>query len=142
MRFTTKIEYGLLCLIHMARNAEANPVVTVKEIVSGGRYSPAYTEKILQKLRLAKIVTSQQGNRGGYVLMKPAAQVTLKDIIDALEGQTFNIFCEPKNRKEIVCSHFALCGVKPVWEKTKEILDNFYGSITLEMLAKNEFHFD
>ncbi len=142
MRFTTKIEYGLVCLMHMARLLELGSVVTVKDIVKGVRYSPAYTEKILQKLRAAKIVSSQQGNRGGYYLMKTPAQITLKEIINALEGGTFNVFCEPKTRDTIVCTGFPLCHLKPVWEKTKDILDSFYDSITLEMLVKNEFHFN
>ena len=41
----------------------------------------------------------------------------------ALEGQTFDVYCEPRLREYIVCTHFSLCGVKPVWHKTKEVLD-------------------
>ena len=138
MRFTTKTEYGLFCLIYMAKSAELTPV-SVKEIVKGERYSQAYIEKILQKLRSAKIVASQQGKQGGFILTKRPSEITLKEIIEALEGQTFEVFCEPDVRQEIVCTHFPLCGVKPIWERTKNLLDNFYESITLEMIAKNDF---
>lgn len=137
MRFTTKTEYGLISLIFMARKGSSDPV-TVKEIVQGERYSPAYIEKILQKLRMAKVIESHHGQQGGYVLARHPSQIHLREIVEALEGQTFDIFCEPKLRDEIVCTHFPMCGVKPVWQKTKELLDHFYESVTLEMMAGND----
>lgn len=136
MRFTTKTEYGLVCLIYMARHTSAD-LVTIKEIVKKERFSPTYVEKILQKLRSANIVVSHQGNQGGYGLARDPSQITLKEIIEALEGHTFDIFCEPEVREEIVCTHFSLCGLKPIWQKAKEILDYYFHSITLEMLAKH-----
>ena len=141
MRFTTKTEYGLVCLIYLARNFPAS-LVTIKDIVRKEKFSTTYIEKILQRLRATNIVVSHQGNHGGYSLARPPARITLREIIEALEGNTFDVFCdEPRERKEIVCNHFPLCYVKPIWEKTKEMLDQFYGSITLEMLAKNQLNF-
>jgi len=137
MRFTTKTEYGLVCLMFLAKAGQDRPVA-IKEIVQGENYSQTFTEKILQKLRAAEIVTSHQGNHGGYMLAKPASQITLKAVIEALEGQTFEVFCEPDVRDGIICTHHPACDVKPVWHKTKELLDNFFGSITLEMLLQRE----
>lgn len=143
MRFTTKTEYGLVCLIYMARqgNLKLDPV-TIKELANAEQYSQTYTEKILQHLRASGIVSAQHGNQGGYVLSRTPAEITLREIVEALEGHTFDVFCEPDMRKEITCTHFSLCGIKPVWHKTKEILDQFYGSITLDMLARNQFQWD
>ncbi|MBI4388020.1 MAG: Rrf2 family transcriptional regulator [Candidatus Omnitrophica bacterium] len=138
MRFTTKTEYGLFCLIFMAKNhADVNPI-TVKDIAKDEHYSLAYAEKILQTLRLANIVTSFHGNQGGYILARHPSEITLKEIVEALEEQTFDVFCEPDIRKDIVCNHFPSCGVRPIWERTKELINNYYQSITLEMIAKNE----
>ena len=137
MRFTTKTEYGLVCLIYMAKHSELTiDPVTIKEIVKAEGYSLAYTEKILQSLRAAKIVASHEGHHGGYVLARPAAEITLKEIIEALEGATFEVFCEPKVRSEITCNHFPLCTIKPLWEKTKTLLDDFYTTVTLESLVR------
>ena len=137
MRFTTKTEYGLICLIYMARNSSAD-LITIREIVKKERFSTPYIEKILQKLRAANIVTSHQGKQGGYALARTPSEITLKEIIEALEGHTFDMFCEPSVREEIVCTHFSLCGLKPVWERTKNLLDGFFGSITLEMISKQQ----
>ena len=66
------------------------------------------------------------------------SQITLKEVIEALEGQTFDVFCEPQVREHIVCTHFCMCGTRPVWQRTKELLDDFYNSVTLEMIANEE----
>ncbi len=138
MRFTTKTEYGLVCLIYMARHMEGGKTepCTIKELSGAEEFSPAYTEKILQSLRAAGIVTALHGNQGGYVLARPATEITVKEIIEALEGSTFDVFCEPDNRKEITCTHFSLCGIKPLWGKSREVLNQFYSSVTLDMLVK------
>lgn len=139
MRFTTKTEYGLVCLIYMAKHAQLQfDPVTIKQLVQAEQFSLTYTEKIMQTLRNANIVTAQHGNQGGYSLARHPAQITLKEIVEALEGGTFEIFCKPEVREEIICTHFPMCGVKPVWEKTKDTLDRLYEGITLERIAKNE----
>jgi Rrf2 family protein len=137
MRFTTKTEYGLLCLIYMARNGEHTlDPVTIKELAREERYSQTYIEKILQALRGAGIVVSQHGNQGGYRLSRPPAKITLREVIESLEGSTFEVFCEPGVREEITCTHFPGCQVKSVWERTKAVLDDLYGSLTLESVAR------
>ena len=138
MRFTTKTEYGLVCLIYMAKHSDQKfDPITIKEMVKAEGFSPTYIEKILQSLRSANIVTSHQGNHGGYTLSKHPSLITLKEVIEALEGATFDVFCEPEVRKDITCNHFPMCGIKPLWGKTKEVLDQFYNSLTLEMLMNN-----
>lgn len=137
MRYTTKTEYGLVCLAHMARHP-AGESLTIKEIAEKEQFSSTYIEKIFQSLRAANIVVSHAGKQGGFTLARDPSQVTLRDIIDALEGQTFDVFCEPEVRDHIVCTHFGLCGIRPVWARTKELLDQFYSSVTLEMIAKGE----
>ncbi len=137
MRYTTKTEYGLVCMAYMAKHAEVSRM-TVREIAEKENYPVAYIEKILQALGRAGLVVSHQGNQGGISLARKPSEITLRQIIDALEGATFEVFCAPDTREDIVCTHFCLCGIKPVWRKTKNILDNFYDSITLEMLTKNE----
>lgn len=136
MKFTTKVEYGLVCLVYMARNAER--WISIQDIVVKERFSRVYIQKILQRLRAANIVTAHHGKQGGYALASHPSKITLKAIIEALDGRTFDIYCQPRIREQIVCTHFSLCGVRPVWAKTKQLLDDFFNSITLETMAKNE----
>ncbi len=141
MRFTTRTEYGLVCLIYIARHSDEKfDPITIREMVKAEGFSPTYVEKILQSLRAAKILVSHQGNHGGYALARHPSKINLKEIIEALEGATFDVFCEPEIRKDITCTHFSLCGIKPLWGKTKEMLDQFYSSLNLEMLMNNTLH--
>ena len=137
MKFTTKTEYGLVCLIYMARHMDRD-LITIKELAQEEKFSIPYLEKILQRLRAAGIVTAHHGKQGGYHLARYPSEITLKDIVNALEGQTFEVYCEPDLRKEIVCTHFSLCGIRPVWAKIKSLLDEFFGTVTLETLSKHE----
>lgn len=136
MRYTTKTEYGVICLAHMAKKPWPGASIA-KEIAEHEGFSVTFTEKILQGLRRAGITTSQQGNKGGWALTRPSAEITLKEIIEALEGSTFEAFCDIKHRKSIVCTHFSLCKLKPVWYKTKKKLDELYQTITLQMIAED-----
>ena len=136
MRFTTKTEYGVICLAHIAAKAWPESV-TVKEIAEHEGFSTTFTEKILQGLRRAGIVISQQGNQGGWMLTRPPSEISMKEIVEALEGSTFEVFCAPKRRKNIVCTHFSLCKLKPIWYKTRKTLDELYQGITLEAIAED-----
>jgi Rrf2 family protein len=135
MRYTTKTEYGVICLAHMAKKPWPG-ASTAKEIAEHEGFSVTFTEKILQGLRRAGIATSQQGNKGGWSLTRPAGEISLKEVIEALEGSTFEAFCAPKRRKSIVCTHFSLCKLKPIWYKTQKTLDDLYQTISLAMIAE------
>ena len=135
MKYTTKTEYGLICMIHMAQR-EPEKRFTIKELAAQENYPVPYIEKILQALRHGGLVESYSGHNGGYALVKKPSEITLRQIIDTLEGSTFDIFCNNDVREDIVCNHICMCGAKPIWKKTKELLDNFYHSLTLEMLAQ------
>ncbi len=136
MRYTTKTEYGVICLAHMAKKPWPG-ASTVKEIAEHEGFSVTFTEKILQALRRAKIVASQQGNKGGWTLARPSSDITLKEIVEALEGSTFEAFCDPKRRGSIVCTHFSICKLKPIWYKTQKTLDDLYSGITLDKIAED-----
>lgn len=138
MRFTAKTEYGFVCMAYLAGQYEKNRAVSIRQIAEQGRYPAAFTEKIMQALRQAGLVLSRHGNAGGYVLARSPREITLRQVIEALEGATFEVFCKPEVREEIICAHFCLCGIKPVWRRTKGILDRFFDSITIDMLTKNE----
>ena len=137
MKFTTKTEYGLVCLVYMVRHGSLNPV-TVTDIVRDEQYPSAYIEKILQSLRVAGIVSSRQGSQGGYTLTRTPEMITLKEIVSALEGGLFDVFCEPEVRKNITCTHHELCGLKPVWHLTQKTLSRLYEQVTLKMIAENQ----
>lgn len=136
MRFTTKVEYGIISLIYVTQNfGRKGPPVTIKELAKAERYSRTYIEKILQTLRQAKILKAEHGNQGGYRLARHPSQITLKEVIEALEGTTFESFCQSRSRKSRTCNHDSGCHLKAIWENTRKVLDDFFDSMTLEMIV-------
>ena len=92
------------------------------------------------------VITSKLGGNGNKkmiihlfrdVTRKKDGEMFFRRILEIAQ-RYLHIPNEPDHRKDIVCTHFGACEVKPIWIKTKELLDRFYGSVTLDMLARNE----
>lgn len=137
MKLTTKTEYALICLKYLCDHPGVKPV-SVSEIAESEHLPKDYIEQIFVKLRRAGIIKSIKGIRGGFILARKPPQITLLQIIEAVEGKTFEIFCTPRLRERIVCEHFSSCSVRPVWRKLKQLIDDFCGGLTLENLLEEE----
>src|SRR3954469_25823996 len=92
MRITTWAEYGVICALHLAKRAEQGPV-TGRDIAAQERLPADYVEQILLRLRRADVIKSVRGARGGYMLSRPADQITIRDVIHASELETFDLHC-------------------------------------------------
>ncbi len=85
IKVSTKVECGILALMDIALYAEEGKPVTVSSISKRQNLSIKYLEQILVVLRQANLVRSLKGFKGGYVITKPAEQITLRTVIDALD---------------------------------------------------------
>lgn len=90
MRVTAKVDYATRALVELAR-ATASPtaaarLVKAHELASAQRIPAKYCETILTELKRAGMVTSMRGGEGGYGLQQPAEQITIADVIRAVEG--------------------------------------------------------
>lgn len=84
MRVSAKVDYALRALLELAA-APPGPVKGEK-LATAQEIPPKFLENILTELRRAEIVATQRGVEGGYMLAKPAAEITVADVIRALEG--------------------------------------------------------
>lgn len=138
MRFTTQSEYALVCLRRLCMDSSAEPV-SVHTLAEAENMSRDYVEQLFLKLKRAGIINSVKGVHGGYLLAREPERITLKEIIEALEGQTFEVFCTPEMREKIVCMYHAQsCSIRPVWRRFKELADDFFSRITLAELLMGE----
>jgi len=85
MRLTTRSEYALLALVHLGRQSP-DDYVSVQAIASSQSIPPKFLEQILLTLKRARFVQSQRGQRGGYRLGRPAAKISLAEIVRLLDG--------------------------------------------------------
>ncbi len=137
MRITTWAEYGLLCALHLARRDEEGPV-TGREIAARERLPGDYVEQILLRLRRAEIVRSQRGARGGYLLARPAADISVREVIQASELETFDLHCATNPVEELRCSAAESCSIRPVWMMLPARIDDVLESVKLADLLDDE----
>lgn len=137
MRITTWAEYGVICALHLAKRSELGPV-NGREIARQERLPADYVEQILLRLRRAGVITSTRGARGGYVLAKPAAEVSIRDVIHASELETFDLHCVSHPVEEERCSASHNCSIRPVWVMLQQKIDGVLQSVTLADLLHDE----
>lgn len=138
MRVTTQGEYGVRCLLLLAKQP-ADKFVPISELAEREQLSKEYVEQLMLRLRRAGIVTSTRGVRGGYQLALPPQEITLRRILEVLEGDTFEIICERLNDDEKNCvSYYCGCSVRPIWRHLKRMIDVILEQITLEMMLLDE----
>ena len=139
MKISAQEEYGLRCLLQLAR-AKTGEIMTVKAIAKSEALSTAYVEKLLRLLARAGLVHSLRGIKGGYILNRPASQVTLGEVVRAL-GQvpTIEHICHVFTGSQEACVHFSNCGIRSVWSGVTNYIQRFLDETTLSSLLDDEY---
>ncbi|MBI3009754.1 MAG: Rrf2 family transcriptional regulator [Candidatus Omnitrophica bacterium] len=138
MKITAQEEYGLRCLLQLAKLPQ-DQVVSVKEVASREGLSSAYVEKLLRLLSKAGLVHSVRGIRGGYALNRPSSAITLGEVVRALGTvQTTDHICNQFTGNELACTHLLDCGIRSVWSGLTIYIKHFLDSTTLDNLVGNE----
>ncbi len=138
MRFTTQAEYGLICSLHLARFGTEGPVAA-RELAELENLPADYTEKILRRLRQAGLVTAVRGVTGGFQLAHDPNEITVKNVIDATEGQTFEVNCKLHPVGPDRCGETHVCSIRPVWYALRERIDELLSDIRLsDLIEENE----
>jgi Rrf2 family protein len=137
VRITTWAEYGLICALHLAKRVSDGPV-TGREIAERERLPTDYVEQILLRLRRAEIVKSTRGARGGYALARPAAQISVREVISASELATFDLHCVSHPVDDQRCAASSSCSIRPVWILLQQKIDDVLESVHLADLLHEE----
>jgi Rrf2 family cysteine metabolism transcriptional repressor len=137
MMFSTKAEYGVRVMVELARRASESvdggegggePVIPLAEIAEHDGMPLAYLEHLVARLRKAGLLDSRRGSRGGYMLARPADQITMAEVVEALEGTIAPIECISQGPDgTIVCSRESewagseshVCPTKLLWTRVR-----------------------
>lgn len=133
MKLSTKGRYGTRAALELALHYGAGPVL-VRDISKSQDISERYLENILNALRKSGIVTSSRGARGGYQLNRDPAEITIGDVIRAVEGPLDVVDCTGKSECERMCT----CSTNEVWRRLKEVIERELDSISLRDLADRD----
>ena len=138
MKITAQEEYGLRCLLQLARAPEGQ-IVRVKEIAAKEGISSAYVEKLLRILSKAGLVHSVRGLKGGYVFNRQPSEVTLGQVIRALGTvETTDHICHSFTGKEDQCVHIQDCGIRSIWSGLTTYIQGFLDQTTLASMLADE----
>jgi Rrf2 family transcriptional regulator, cysteine metabolism repressor len=139
MMFSTKAEYGIRIMAHLAAYDGDGPV-SLSAIADAEGLPLAYLEHLVQRLRRADLVDSTRGAHGGYTLSRPADSITMAEVVEALEGDIAPIECiSALDDGTLVCSREAqtdrVCPTKVLWTRVQGSIVRTLKDITLSELV-------
>ena len=130
MKLSTKGRYGLKAMFQLSLN-ENNGPLPLRNIASKQNISEQYLEQLFSSLKKSGLVKSVRGAQGGYLLSKEAKDITVGDILIALEGPVSLSDCL---LDDYVCENSSKCITKVVWERIKKGIEDVTNSITLQYM--------
>jgi Rrf2 family protein len=138
MKLSSQEEYGLRCLLRIARQSETGSL-TIPEISQAEGISTSYVAKLMRVLRRGGFVKSARGQAGGYTLARPPQEVVVGEAMAFLGGRFYEPgFCEDHTGTERVCTHSVDCSIRSLWRTVQLVLDQVLSKTTLKDLLHNE----
>lgn len=133
MKLSTKGRYGLRAIIDLARYSESEPV-SISSIAARQDISERYLEQLVALLKKAGLVKSIRGASGGYVLAKDINEISVGDVLRALEGDLEPVKCMAFEG-EGGCSSQGECVTKYVWQRINESINQTVDNMKLSELV-------
>ena len=142
MKISAQEEYGLRCLLQLARAETIGESLTLSQLGHLEGISTANAGKLMWILSKAGLVQSTRGTKGGYTLAVPASEIRLNRVIRVLEGEPAESHCKSYAGVLDACVHTGDCGIRPVIIELHQIVDNALADITLSQLLGTEANVD
>ncbi len=133
LKISTKGRYGLRALIDLAVYSEVEPV-SIGSIATRQGLSERYLEQLMTLMKKAGLIKSIRGASGGYVLAKDVNDISVGDILRALEGKLEPVECAAYQEHE-TCQAADVCVTKYVWKKINESINRTVNEISLKQLV-------
>ena len=138
MKFSSQEEYGLRCLLRIARDG-GEKGLTIPEISQSEGISIPNTAKLLRILRLGGLLESSRGQTGGYSLSKPAEEIAVGDVLSVLGGKLYDKeFCSSYSGTVNICTNSIDCSIRSIWQTVQLAVDEVLNKITLRDLLASE----
>lgn len=140
MKLTAQEEYGLRCLLQVARHAPgvgADPV-SIRTVAEAEGLSVEYAAKLLRALRQVGLVDSVRGAAGGYILARPPGETTAWEVLAALDGPLYTeAFCTGHKGQLESCVHSTGCSIRVLWKWVDVALKSVLQRVTLADLLQD-----
>jgi Rrf2 family iron-sulfur cluster assembly transcriptional regulator len=136
MKITAQDEYGLRILVRIAK---CNTGLSIRQLSEAEGLSQPNVSKLTRILRVEGLINSTKGHVGGYILARPAANITVNDILKALSGRLFDQeFCVNHTGVLKLCTNSIDCSIRSLWTIVQSAIDKLLDKITLADLSNSE----
>jgi Rrf2 family protein len=139
MIFSSKAEYGVRLMVELGRQTPEQPT-SLKAIADAEGLPLAYLEQVVARLRKAELVMSARGAHGGYWLARPAEEISMDEVVQALEGSIAPMECFVHEHTErVLCSHepdSGRCATKLLWTRVQSGIVRSLQTTTLAELVE------
>ena len=137
MRLTTMSRYGTRAIFDIAYNTTGLPV-QVKDVAERQQIPIKYLEQIFHKLKKADFIKSERGPGGGYLLTKNPSEITVGDIIKAVQEHTDLVACVCDSTEDgNPCAREEQCVTRSVWKEAARQIAEYFNSVTIADLCKD-----
>ncbi len=134
MKMSTRGRYGLRLMLDLAANHGASPVMA-ESVAMRQDVSENYLHVLAKALKTAGLLVAFRGPRGGYLLARPPEEITVFDIVSAMEGRTSVVECVSDS---VSCARSENCVTRQVWETVSRKIDETLAAITLQDLLEQQ----
>jgi Rrf2 family transcriptional regulator, iron-sulfur cluster assembly transcription factor len=138
VKLSTQIRYGVRSLCDIAYNS-AGSVAQIKDISERQSISPRYIEQIFQRLKKAGIIKSVRGPAGGYYLSRRPEEISVGDVIRAVDGKSIQLVVCSGQKKGVkrACQWYGRCPTADVWTEASSRLMEYFDSITINSICEH-----
>jgi Rrf2 family protein len=139
MKFSSTEEYGLRCLLQMAKKGTKG-TSTITELAHKEDLTPAYVAKIMSILRKGGLVQSIRGQSGGYQLARSANTIDVNEVLEALGGKFFSReeYCSTPSAEHNFCLHSMDCAIRSLWTGLSNEMTSYLKRCKLSDLVTTE----
>lgn len=134
MKLTKLADYAVRAVVHLA-SVDTGAVATTVDIAEANAIPGPFLAKVMQALARGGLVHAHRGKGGGFSLLKNPHNISIRDIVEAVEGPIILNRCVMRNQ---LCERDVFCGAHPVWIEAQEALVNVLDSYSVAHMAERQ----
>jgi Rrf2 family cysteine metabolism transcriptional repressor len=136
MPISQKTQYAVRAVFELAKR-QGRGATKISEIAEAQAIPQRFLENILNHLKGGGFVESVRGKEGGYLLVRPANELTVGQVLRFVEGPLSPVECMVDGKK-VPCSMYGHCAFRSLWKRAEKALEEVYDGTTFEELVKEE----